>query len=474
MTPLNSYFLQGSPSEQRLIQDLINEQLSIYGQDVVYMPRKIINEKKIIKEIIVSKFDDSFRLEAYISTFDGFGGNSDILSKFGVRSTDQITFIISKERYEDFITPKLSLFGKETIKVAKRPQEGDLIYLPLDNALFEIKYVESKTPFYQLNNLYVYELRCELFEYEDEIIDTGLDDVDKNVKDFGYIATLEMVGAAASAASLTVGLATALYPNISGKSVARIDILNGGSNYKSPPSVTFSKPGGFGVRAEGISVLDRGSISKILITNPGIGYTTPPTITIKSNSSFGSGGIATAIIENGVLAPVIINSGGVGYSSVPTVKFSGPVDPNSPFPLSGINSATAEVVLTSTGIVTSVRFTNAGSNYHLSPANPPTIQIDSPIGISTGDYEFNEVVRGVSTGTSAYVKSWNYDTRILKVSVLNGNFALGETVVGAAASYKVLSVTTDNLYDKYADNINIEQQAENIIDFSEKNPFGEF
>ncbi len=443
------------PESLQLLQDLINEQLVIYGQDVVYMPRKIINEKKIIKEIIVSKFDDSFRLEAYISTFDGFGGNSDILSKFGVRSTDQITFIISKERYEDFITPKLSLFSKEVIKTAKRPQEGDLIYLPLDNALFEIKYVESKTPFYQLNNLYVYELRCELFEYEDEIIDTGLDDVDKNVKDFGYIATLQMVGAAASSASLSVGLATARYPGISGKSVARIDILNGGNGYKSPPLITFSKPGGFGVRAEAISVLDRGSISKILITNPGIGYTIPPTITIKNNSSNGSGGIATAIIENGVLAPVIINSGGVGYSTVPKVRFSAPVDPNSPFPLSGINSATAEAILTSTGIVTAVRFTNAGSNYHLSLANPPTIQIDSPVGISTGDYEFNEVVRGVSTGTSAYVKNWNYETRTLKVSIMSGNFALGETIVGAGASYKVLSVITDNLYDNFAENFAI-------------------
>ena len=192
MAPLNSYFLQGSPSEQRLVQDLINEQLSIYGQDVVYMPRKIINEQKIIKEILVSKFDDSFRIEAYISTFDGFGGNGDILSKFGVRSTDEITFVISRERYKDFISPKIDLF-KDEVKTAERPQEGDLIYLPLDNSLFEIKYVEAKAPFYQLNNLYVYELRCELFEYEDEIIDAGIDEVDESVKDFGYTSTITMV-----------------------------------------------------------------------------------------------------------------------------------------------------------------------------------------------------------------------------------------------------------------------------------------
>ena len=169
MAPLNSYFLGGSSSEQRLVQDLINEQLKMYGQDVVYMPRQLINEKTIIKEVLVSKFDDSFRIEAYISNFNGFGGQGDILSKFGVKTSDELTLIISKERYEDFISP--FLLDDPDIEVATRPQEGDLIYLPIDNGLFEIKYVEGKVPFYQLNNLYVYELRCEIFRYEDELID---------------------------------------------------------------------------------------------------------------------------------------------------------------------------------------------------------------------------------------------------------------------------------------------------------------
>ena len=84
------------------------------------------------------------------------------------------------------------------------------------------------------------------------------------------------------------------------------------------------------------------------------------------------------------------------------------------------------------------------------------------------------MVRGVSTGTSAYVKDWNYDTRILKVSIINGNFALGETIVGAAASYKVLSVETDNIYDNYAENKTIQEEANTIIDFTESNPFGTF
>ena len=116
MSPLNPYFLQGSTSEQRLVQDLINEQLKMFGQDVVYLPRSIVAEKTIIKEVILSKFDDSFRIEAYVSNFNGFGGQGDILSKFGVRSTDELTLIISKERYEDFISP--FLLTQDDIKVS--------------------------------------------------------------------------------------------------------------------------------------------------------------------------------------------------------------------------------------------------------------------------------------------------------------------------------------------------------------------
>ena len=108
MSPLNPYFLQGSSGEQRLVQDLINEQLRMYGQDIVYLPRNIINKNTILREISVSKFDDAFRLEAYLINYEGFGGGGDILSKFGVKTTDEVTFIISKERYEDFISPFIS------------------------------------------------------------------------------------------------------------------------------------------------------------------------------------------------------------------------------------------------------------------------------------------------------------------------------------------------------------------------------
>ena len=95
--PLNSYFLQGSQGEQRLVQDLINEQLKIFGQDIIYLPRKMVSQDAILNEAIASEFDDSFRMEAYLANYEGFAGNGDILSKFGVQSTDQITLIISRK-----------------------------------------------------------------------------------------------------------------------------------------------------------------------------------------------------------------------------------------------------------------------------------------------------------------------------------------------------------------------------------------
>lgn len=454
---LNPYFINGTTAEQRLIQDLVNEQLKMFGQEIVYMPRKFITEKKIIKELLVSKFDDSFHLEAYISTPDGFGGQGDILSKFGVRSTDEITFIISKERYEDFISP--FILGDSDIKLTTRPQEGDLIYFPLDNGLFEIKYVEGKRPFYQLNNLYVYELKCELFEYEDEIIDTGLDEVDNTIKDFGYIMTLNMVDANAFNATASVGV-TSFY----GNSISYIDVINGGYGYKTIPEVRIDVPDMIdGIRATAVAILTSRNqinyIDKILITNPGTGYSSIPKVVI--NSTTGSGFIGTCVLGTGVLGPINLIDIGSNYSTPPLVSIS-----TSP---SG-NNATAVASINSSGEVTFINYISAGSGY----TTAPTITIEPSVGVSTGNYIYNEIVRGVSTGTSAYVKNWDFDTRTLKVSIINGNFALGESIVGSGATYKLYSIEDYDLYDPYASNEEIEEEADQILDFSESNPFGEF
>lgn len=99
---LNPFFLQGSPGEQRLVQELINEQLKIYGVEVIYIPRKIVRQNTIIREIVSSKFDDNYAIEAYVNTYDGYGGAGDILTKFGMSLRDELLITISKERFEDF------------------------------------------------------------------------------------------------------------------------------------------------------------------------------------------------------------------------------------------------------------------------------------------------------------------------------------------------------------------------------------
>jgi len=471
MSPLNPYFLQGSSSEQRLVQDLINEQLRMYGQDIVYLPRNIINKNTILKEITSSNFDDSFRIEAYLVNYEGFGGQGDILSKFGVKTTDEVTFIISKERYEDFISPFISL--NTQIELKSRPEEGDLIYLPLDNTIFEIKYVEGKKPFYQLNNLYVYELRCEVMDYEaDDVINTSINEVDEAVKDFGYIVKLIMVGLGATSTSANVQLASSL-AGVGGNSVSRIDLINDGTGYLSVPIVAISTASSGGINATAVAIMTSrssqtgSSIDKILVINPGIGYTIAPTVSIISSS--GSGGIATAIISSGSLGLINLIDGGVGYSTAPIVAIS-------TAPVGGTN-ATAQAFINSSGIVTSIRYTNAGAGY----TQAPVVTISSPVGVSTGNYIFNEIVRGVSTGTTAYVNDWDYDTRILQVKTLNGSFIRGESVVGMGttsggsnANYKILSINTQDEYDDYADNIPIENEADEILDFSERNPFGDY
>ena len=155
---LNPYFQQGARSEQNLVQDLINEQLRMYGVEVHYMPRKYLTTNTVIREVVQSKFDDAYPLEAYVDTYDGYGENPTILSKFGIEQTNEITLTISKDRWEQYIEPLMK--NEPDVKLTTRPKEGDLIYFPLGDRLFEIKYVEHEKPFYQLQKTYIYELRC--------------------------------------------------------------------------------------------------------------------------------------------------------------------------------------------------------------------------------------------------------------------------------------------------------------------------
>ena len=480
--PLSPYFLQGSSSEQRLVQDLINEQLKIYGQDIVYLPRKIINKKTIIKEVVASTFDDAYRMEAYLLNYQGFEGNGDILQKFGVQTTDAVTFVVSKERYEDFISPFLN--SDNNIELATRPEEGDLIYFPLDNTMFEIKYVEGKKPFYQLNNLYVYTLSCEVMDYAlDENIDVGIEEVDKAAVEFGFTTRLSMVGIAASTATATVQLSKNAGNTNVGKGIVKIDLVNDGTGYTLPPLVGISSAPSDGINATAVAIMTSRtgqsgqSIDRIELTNPGFGYTVVPTITIRSQNVFGTGAAATAVIAEGTLHTPTITNEGASYGIVPNVTIN-PVGLDTNI---GIGSTAQAIAIVNTlGQVASIRYSFAGIGYTATP----TISIDPPAraGLATGNYMFKEMVRGVSTGTTAFVADWDSDDRILKITNISGSgFAVGESVVGIGTTllgsdseYIVRDVSDQDEYDNYNENIVVESEADSIIDFTEDNPFGDF
>ena len=177
----NSYFNRQS-SEQDVVEQLTIETIKIHGFDMYYIPRTLVNEDTLFGEDTLSKFEEAVPIEMYIESVDGFEGEGDFISKFGLQIKDSVSLIVSKKRFQAQLN-----------HVVGRPQEGDLIYLPLTQGLFEIKFVEHENPFYQLGKLYTYKLSCELFTYSQEQIDTGVDSIDSledNRKEFSLKLTL--------------------------------------------------------------------------------------------------------------------------------------------------------------------------------------------------------------------------------------------------------------------------------------------
>jgi hypothetical protein len=153
----NIYFSQKVKSEQDLYEDIVIESLKIHGQDIYYLPRDIVNENRILGDDVPSRFNSSYMVEAYLENTEGFDGEGDLFSKFGVEIRDQATFIVSRRRWNQTV----ARFDNEIN--SERPREGDLVYLTLSNSLFQIMHVEHEQPFYQLSNLPTYKMRCELF-----------------------------------------------------------------------------------------------------------------------------------------------------------------------------------------------------------------------------------------------------------------------------------------------------------------------
>jgi hypothetical protein len=270
MTTTNVYFTHGTRNEQYLVEDLIIESLRMYGNEVFYIPRTLVSKDEVLGEDRLSLFKASFPIEMYFENVDSYGGQGAFIQKFGLMIEQSATLVVARRRWDQFV----GRYGVTTVPT--RPNEGDLIYFPLTNALFEIKFVQHQDPFYQLGKLYVYKLQVELFQYSSERIDTGISEVDafETLKTFSTNATRSKYG-----------------------SVISVQVTASGTGYTSPPTVNFISSSGSG--ATGVAVLGTGSnankVISITVTNGGQGYQVAPTIEFSGGA--GSGATAVATIE---------------------------------------------------------------------------------------------------------------------------------------------------------------------------------
>ena len=356
-----------SSQEQKFIENLVVESIEIYGQDIYYVPRTLVNRDTVFGEDSDSTFDSARAIRAYVNNVEGWEGQGELLSKFGIRVEDKTTFIFSREKFTEKVD------DLETLIVEGRPNEGDLIWFPVTKHLFEIKFVEVERPFYQLGRNFVWECQCELFEYSDEELDTGVAEIDAIETTFANAIKLIM------------------------------------------------DPGGSGDFTVGEEIVGDQFLAR-----------------------------ATATVSGGAVTGFTVTDGGEGYKSAlpPSITITG----------GGGSGATATATVDAAGLVTGLTVTAGGTGY----TSAPTVTVD----FSPKD-------------NRAEVKSWNSTTRALEVINRSGTFNTGETVKGLTSgalwspeTYNTLNNT--NLSDTVDQNFNIESEADDILDFTETNPFGEF
>ena len=432
----NVYFSGGTTSEQRLVEDLVIESLQIYGHDVYYLPREIVKEDDLFTEDVLSKFDENYLIEMYISNYEGFEGDGSLLTKFGVRISDEATFIVAKRRWEDLISSSNNLVSNF------RPNEGDVIYLPLTEQLFQIKFVEHEKPFRQLDAIQTYGLVAELMEYSGERLETGVEEIDKITREIGYTQKFY----------LTDG-------------VKDIIVTNGGSGYGSGTTVTLT--GGGGVNTETSVSVTSGSVTSINITEPGSNYTSAPSVSI---SGTGTNAAATAVIANmgnlefheivkstaktakayaettlGAVSSITVYKNGSGYTTAPTVTISG----------GGGNGATATASLVSDRVV-NITITNPGSGY----TSTPTVTIGASPEEATGK-----------------VTRFDKTNKELELIDVVGTFTDNDTLVGqtSGSEWTINTFSSiENENDPEAENDFFESEGDKILDWTEGNPFGEY
>jgi len=422
---VNHYFSGGNgignDNEKRLHEDLIIEGLKIYGHDCYYLPRTLVNRDLILGEDSLSKFDDSYLLEMYMETTEGFAGEQEIISKFGLEIREDTTFMISKRRWQDQVD------SAHTLIVDGRPNEGDIIYMPLMNSFFEIQFVQDQEPFFQLGNLPVYKLKVTRWEYSNERLDTGIDEIDSAETQYSLDQGLYQSSLESGTFGAVLGS-----PVVTGDVVTSIPIVSGGEGYVTAPTLTISAPSAT-INATASANVTGNTLTSFGIDNAGRGYSSVPTLTltyVATDSTTKTNDTATVTLTNGqvtaISTPTITD-----ILSVTSVVISSP---------GSAVTASATANLTN-GVVTSISITVDGSSYL---GLSPTVTI--------------------SANTDA-----------------TGSLLLENDSADGEVQYFINEDFAVQTQSGYANNIDLDNEAgfdtastlDDILDFTERNPFGD-
>ena len=315
--PQSNFFSHGTKNEQYFHEDLIVESLHIYGQNFYYIPRTLVGKDEILGEDRLSKFKTAYQIEMYLENVDGFEGQGAFIQKFGLMMEQSATLVVARRKWQQLV----GRYG-ETI-ISGRPCEGDLIYFPLTDSLFEIKFVSHQDPFYQIGKLYVYKLQVELFQYASERLETGMSDIDDfeslnsfdvNVLQNGVVTSVNVTNWGVSyntVPTITFGTSWAANtPVKAGDEVCSATrryeaVIDGTTGTTAPTHTSGEASNGtttlrlIGTRAQATAQLGTGDnayyVLAINVTNPGSGYVYPPQVNIIGD---GSGAMATAVISS--------------------------------------------------------------------------------------------------------------------------------------------------------------------------------
>jgi hypothetical protein len=305
--PQSNFFSHGTKNEQYFHEDLIVESLHIYGQNFFYIPRTLVAKDEILGEDRLSKFKSAYQIEMYLENVDGFDGQGAFIQKFGLMMEQSATLVVARRRWQQLV----GRFG-DTI-IPQRPCEGDLIYFPLTDALFEVKFVTHQDPFYQIGKLYVYKLQVELFQYASEKLQTGVAEIDV----FETLKTFD----------------TDIIQN---GTVTSIKIVSGGFGYTSPPAVTFGRTWAVSEEVSEGEEICFGNRRYRVIEGGTLGNNFPTHVsgTVENGTAQlkydGIRAAGTAIMGAGNLSNQVldinITNGGSGYSKAPLVFFETPTN----------------------------------------------------------------------------------------------------------------------------------------------------